>query len=899
MTPTPPPPRKPNPIMTTLTNFVQTVVPGNLSHLKLKPNAQAPELRIDDPQNPGAHSNPYHLVGDYYTGGRSSSCDIKIRNTMVSKRHFTIERDPQRPDWFWIKDEQSQNGLYQGKQRVTRQRLRHGDRFTLGPPDLAEGVTLTYTVPQGGLPPLQTAVLGLTEISQRLKPRARVLKLRVYDPQHPDQHPAPYPLAGDHYTLGRSQPSAASALDIQVQNRLVSECHLTFDRDPQHPNWFWVEDPGSTNGTYRGRRRLTGKHRLRHGDRFTLGPPDLQDVVTLTCFDPYIRVLRYGIYGFTGLSLLLALWIGLEWQKFSVRPLPHSIQGPVIVYARDNVTPLREPYNRAHIEFARLSDFPAYLPNAVIASEDTRFYWHLGVDPIGILRAVVTNLRSGSVQEGGSTVTQQLARSLFRDYVGTADSAGRKIREAIVALQLEMVYSKDFLMRTYLNRVYLGSGSYGFEDAAQFYFGKSARDLTLSEAATLVGILPAPNSFNPIRDYEAAVRVRDRVLSRMLSQGFITEAEAQRARRSRIEINPRAREQLESTIAPYFYDHVFAELERLLGSQLAQEGNFIIETALDPQIQTEAETALKALINTEGAALGFSQGAIATIDTQTGAIMAMVGGVDYADSQFNRATQALRQPGSTFKVLVYAAALEQGMSPSETFSCAPLTWQGQAFSGCQRSRGAVDMYQGMAQSENVVALRIAQAVGLNRVVRLAQRLGIESPLKPVPGLALGQSEVTVLEMTGAVATFANGGVYNRPHAIQRVLDSGDCRDRNDAQSCRVIYDFANTAEANQPGVAAEVATTMTALLQGVVQSGTGRNANIGAGAAGKTGTTNDNVDTWFVGYLPEVAIRDGIPAGIATGIWLGNDDNSPTSGSSAIAAKLWGDYMAQVLARFR
>ncbi|WP_448564510.1 PBP1A family penicillin-binding protein [Trichothermofontia sp.] len=878
--------------MTTLTSFVQTVVPGNLSQLKLKPNAQVPELRIEDPQNPNDHRTPYRLVGDYYTGGRSRSCDIRVRNTMVSKRHFTIERDPQRPDGFWIKDEQSQNGLYQGKQRVTRQRLRHGDRFTLGPPELAESVTLTYTLPQGTLAAAQTLVLGLTEISQRLKPRARVLKLRVHDPQHPDHHPVPYPLAGDHYCLGRSDRADGADSDINVQNKLVSKPHLSIDRDPQHPNWFWLEDLGSTNGTFQRRRRLTGRYRLRHGDRFTLGPPELQDVVTLTCIDPYIRVLRYGIYSFTGVSLLLALWIGLEWQKFSVRPLPRSIQGPVIVYARDNMTPLREPFNRAHVEFDQLSDFPAYLPNAVIASEDTRFYWHLGVDPIGILRALVTNVRSGSVQEGGSTVTQQLARSLFRDYVGTADSAGRKIREAIVALKLEMVYSKDYLLRTYLNRVYLGSGSYGFEDAAQFYFGKSARDLSLSEAATLVGILPAPNSFNPIRDYEAAVQVRDRVLSRMVTQGFISEAEAQRARRSRIEINPRAREQLESTIAPYFYDHVFAELERLLGSQLAQEGNFMIETALDPQLQTAAETALKGLVNTDGVALGFSQGAIATIDARTGAILAMVGGVDYADSQFNRATQALRQPGSTFKVLVYAAALEQGLSPSETFSCAPLIWQGQAFSGCERSSGgAVDMYQGMAQSENAVALRIAQAVGLNRVVRLAQRLGIESPLNPVPGLALGQSEVTVLEMTGAVATFANGGVYNRPHAIQRVLDSGDCRDRNDAQSCRVIYDFANTAEANQPGVSAAVAATMTTLLQGVVQSGTGRNANIGAGAAGKTGTTNDNVDTWFVGYLPGAAI--------ATGVWLGNDDNSPTLGSSAIAAKLWGDYMAQVLATFR
>ncbi|MEK0196094.1 transglycosylase domain-containing protein, partial [Microcoleus anatoxicus] len=215
------------------------------------------------------------------------------------------------------------------------------------------------------------------------------------------------------------------------------------------------------------------------------------------------------------------------------------------------------PQNNAHLELKKLPDFSPYLAKAVMASEDSRYYWHLGVDPIGVLRALLTNFRGGGIREGGSTLTQQLARSLFRDYVGTQDSAGRKFREAVVALKLESYYSKDELLLTYLNRVFLGIDLYGFEDAARFYFGKSAKDLTLSESATLAGILPAPNSFNPIQNYQLAVQYRDRVIERMRAMGTISQEEADRARRSRIEINPKAREFLQSTIAPYFYSYVF------------------------------------------------------------------------------------------------------------------------------------------------------------------------------------------------------------------------------------------------------------------------------------------------------------------------------------------------------
>ncbi len=738
---------------------------------------------------------------------------------------------------------------------------------------------------------VQTVQAKINFSKLKLKPGARVPELWVQDAGAAQAQV--YPLLGDRYILGRSSRSS----DIVVRNPVVSQVHLSLTRQRQStsalgalfPPPFILKDENSTNGVFRGRRRIRSTL-LRHGDVYTLGPPELENAVRIKYHNPppwYARVWQYGVYGVSGLAALATLTVLIEWQKFSVAPLPNTVQGPVIVYARDGETPLRTPSNRAHREFNRLSDYSSYLPKAVMASEDSRFYWHLGVDPIGVLRALVANIRGGGIREGGSTLTQQLARNLFRSYVGTEDSAARKLREAAVALKLENVYSKDFLLLTYLNRVYLGNDVYGFEDAAQFYFGQSAQQLSLSEAATLAGILPAPNRFNPVRDYEKAIEQRNGVLQRMLELGLINAEEASRARRSRLEINPKAKDELQGTRAPYYYDQVLAELQSLLGEDVAREGNFVVETALDLTVQSKAETSLRNAVETSGARDGFSQGAIVTLDASKGEVIALVGGVDYQQSQFNRATQAWRQPGSTFKVFTYTAALEEGLSPSTAFSCAPLNWQGQYFEGCRSGSGSLDLYAGLAQSENVIALRLAQEVGLQRVIRTARRMGIESELKAVPGLVLGQSEVTVWEITGAFGVLANQGIRNQPHTIRRILDSSDCPDRNNLQTCRVIFTAEDDrAKRQQEVLKPDVANTMTTLLQGVIQSGTGRAAAIGQGAAGKTGTTNDNVDLWFIGYLP---------SGLTTGIWLGNDKNDSTSGSSAIAAQLWGDYMRQIL----
>ena len=760
-----------------------------------------------------------------------------------------------------------------------------------GRPDPGKGRKSGQAVPRTVLGSItqafQTVQANVDFSKISLKPNARVPKLHIEsDGKHSE-----YPLVGEHYLLGRS----SKACDIVVRSPIISQTHLALTRDRSRPgNPFVIRDKGSTNGIYRNKKRLKSLP-LRHGDVLTLGPRELADAVTVRYIDPpptYLNVLRYGLYGATGFTSLLILWIvGLQWPKISTNPLPDLIQGPVLITA-DGEDGRREPINDlpniSHREKQRLREYSAFLPKAVVASEDTRFYWHIGVDPLGVARAIVTNLSEGEIREGASTLTQQLARSIYPEYVGTEDSAERKVREAVVALKMETFFSKDQLMLLYLNRVYLGNNLYGFEDAAQFYFGKSADSLTIAESATLVGILPAPNAFNPVQDYEAAVQYRNRVIERMVQLNMISQADGREARRSVIEISPNARKQLQSIRAPYFYSYVFSELDRVLGRDLAQEGNFVVETSLNLETQIAAERSLKSAIETRGEQLGYYQGAVVTLNTGTGEIEALVGGADYASSQFNRASQAIRQPGSTFKVFAYTSAIEQGISPGETFSCSDVSWRGLYYPGCASGGGALDMYAGLSRSENPIALRVAQAAGLDKVVEMAQRLGIESKLAAEPGLVLGQSEVTPLEITGAFGAIANSGVWNRPHGIQKVIDSSSCEDFSNIETCRVIYDFAKSADANVPVLEPWVADTVAGMMQGVVQGGTGRAASIGLGEGGKTGTTNDNVDSWFIGFVPA-------PYSVVTGIWLGNDENDPTDAGSGQAAQLWGEYMGSVL----
>jgi penicillin-binding protein 1A len=713
------------------------------------------------------------------------------------------------------------------------------------------------------------------------QPGTKTPELRIKEANGTEQV---YPLVGDRYTLGRS-----SSCDISIRNPVVSQTHLTVKRNRKHPRSFIIQDEKSTNGIYRGKRRFKS-FSLFHGESFTLGPPELAAGVTVKYINPpplWLYVVRYSLYSLVGILALLLLLFSIEWVKVPVYPIPKEATLPVVVYADDGETPINPTaQNSTHRELEKLSDFSDYLPQALIASEDSRFYWHFGVDPIGITRAIVINITSSELRQGASTLTQQLARSLFPE-VGRENTASRKIREMIVALKLETFYSKDFILKTYLNRVYLGIGSYGFEDAAQFYFAKSAADLDLSEAATLVAILPAPNSYNPVKDYDTAVGLRNRVIDRMVKMGMIDETEADRARRSRIEVSSEARETFSNTVAPYFYSYVIDELQALLGSEVAQEGNFIVETALNPQLQQQAEAALEYSIDNDGDRLGFSQGAIVTLDTTNGNILSLVGGVNYDESQFNRVVQAKRQPGSTFKIFAYAAALEQGIDPDTEYSCDSLVWQGQQYRGCERSSGNIDMYRGLAQSENVIALRVAQEVGLDQVIDMAKRLGVSSPLVEAPGVVIGQSETNVLEMTGAYSTIANDGIWNKPHAINRILDGSDCKDSSNRNSCREIYNFDDDKQTVRDVITQDITDKLTEILQ-ITEEGTGKAAYLeDEEVGGKTGTTDDNVDLWFIGYV--------YPKDLVTGVWLGNDDNSPTTGSSYQAASLWGRYMKQAV----
>jgi 1A family penicillin-binding protein len=587
--------------------------------------------------------------------------------------------------------------------------------------------------------------------------------------------------------------------------------------------------------------------------------------------------------------LTTAAVIAWQWQHISVRPLPTHANGPVKVFADDGRTVINPVQQEIHREFERLSDFSPYLPQAVIASEDSRFYWHFGVDPYGIARAIYITVFQQGPPQGASTLTQQLARSLFTD-VGRERTAGRKLREIMVALKLEAVYSKDEILKTYLNRVYLGGGNFGFEDAAQFYFAKSAQDLDIAEAATLVAMLPAPNLYNPVQDYATSVQLRNRVIERMAMLGMIEEQEANRARRSRIQISPRATQSLSSRQAPYFYHYVFGELNRLLGEEVASEGNFLVQTSLNLPMQTLAETSLNTFLRQRGQTNNISQGAVVTLDSRTGNILAMVGGRDFQQSQFNRASQAQRQPGSTFKLFTYTAAIAKGISPSRTYSCAPLSWGGQRYKACERSGDApaISLARGLIQSENTVALRIAQEIGLDQVIAVAREFGITTPLRKTPGLVLGDSETRVLEMTSAYGAIANQGQWIQPHGVLQIGDGGDCANPDQRSTCREVYQADPNTIRQKQVVSAATAATLTRLLQGVVDSGTGAAAQIGYGAAGKTGTTDQAVDLWFIGFLPQKHL--------VTGVWLGNDDSQPTHGSSALAAAVWGQYMRQAAA---
>jgi penicillin-binding protein 1A len=683
------------------------------------------------------------------------------------------------------------------------------------------------------------------------------------------------PLIEGRYRIGRD-----SSCELQIDHAAISREHALLSSSSA--GWL-LRDNGSTNGLWwRGRR--IAELLLRDGDRIRLGPPQQSDLPELVFCDPPLRELRQlrrglGLLilaglGSGGLLLLLSAWL------MPIRGSLATVRGPLALYDRQGRA-ISSIDTLKHRELPGLNAYPSALVEALLASEDSRFWWHPGVDPIGTARALVTNLLGGRVLQGGSTLTQQLARSLYPDEVGDGETLLRKWRELLVALQLEARYSKRDLLLSYLNRVYLGVG-WGFEDAAQHYFQTSARDLSLEQAALLVGLLPSPNGYDPCVNPEAALASRNQVLSKMAATGRISADRARRASRAPVVIAPQAcRNNPALRGAPFYTDQVRRDLEQLVGQEAAQEGNYLVDTHLDPALQQQVETVLRRWLERHKG-LTISQGAVVILDSRHGAILAIAGGRDYRQSQFNRASMALRQPGSTFKLVPFVVALERGMAPGSAVNCDPLAWGGIRYgSDC---RGSLSLTTALARSSNTAALRLARRVGLESVVQKARDLGISSALNPVPGLALGQSEVTLLELTSAYAAIANGGIWHAPRTIRRITDAEGCQGLADRR-CRQAADQAPLlANPGRKATTPAVSRALQSMLQAVVRQGTGRAAYRGGGEGGKTGTTNDSRDLLFVGSDPA--------RHWTVGIWLGNDDNSPTRASSALAASLWSEIIA-------
>ena len=512
----------------------------------------------------------------------------------------------------------------------------------------------------------------------------------------------------------------------------------------------------------------------------------------------------------------------------------------------------------------RLKDMPSYLPQAVLAVEDRRFYRHFGVDPWGLARAVAVNLGRGGVVQGGSTITQQLAKNLF---LTNERAIGRKIQEALLAFRLERKYSKNEILETYLNRVYLGAGAYGVEAAAQRYFGKSARHVTLAEAAILAGLLKAPSRFAPTRDLDLARSRAAVVLGEMAEAGFISQAKASRALAEPISVAEN------SSAGNYAADWIMEQVPGFIG-EIGED--IVVETTLEPALQDAAERALRDGLQSEGRKLNIGQGALVAMDGR-GAVRALVGGRSYAESQFNRATQARRQPGSGFKPFVYLAALERGLTPETLREDAPISigdWEPE--NSDRKYRGAVTLKEALALSLNTVAVRLGLEVGPKQVVRTAHRLGISSKLEANASIALGTSEVSLLELTGAYVPFANGGNGVLPYGITRIR----------TKAGRVLYARAGTG----PGrvVSPEHVAMMNAMLAETLRIGTGRRAELaGWPAAGKTGTSQDYRDAWFVGYT----------APLVCGVWLGNDDGTPSKRATggSLPAAIWSRFMTEAL----
>ncbi len=557
-------------------------------------------------------------------------------------------------------------------------------------------------------------------------------------------------------------------------------------------------------------------------------------------------------------SIALVAWIGAHLpaiQSLEVPKRPPSIR---ITGIDGRVLATRGDSGVA----ASLKELPKHVPQAFMAIEDRRFYEHHGVDPMGIGRALLANIMRRGVSQGGSTLTQQLAKNLF---LTQARTYTRKVQELVLALWLERKFSKDEILDLYLNRIYFGAGAYGIEAAAQRYFGKPAKQLTLAEAAMLAGVVKSPSRLAPTRNPEGAERRAQVVLTAMSSLGYVSEAKAKLAMAQ----PAHALKQFQNSSVNYIADWIMDVLHDLVGRV---EDDIIVETSIDPVLQAAAEKILTDDLTTKGDKAGVGQGAMVSMSTD-GAVRVLIGGRNYADSQFNRAVSAKRQPGSAFKPFVYLTALERGLTPDTIREDKPISLKGWRPENYTREYfGPVTLTQALAMSLNTVSVRLALEFGPTAVTRTAYRLGIASKLEPNPSIALGTSEVSLIEMVSAFAPFANGGAAIVPYVVENVR-----RPDGFVLYQRVPQNLGQVIEPRYVGM-------MNAMMQETLLTGTGRKAELGGyPAAGKTGTSQDFRDGWFVGYTGR----------LVTGVWLGNDDSSPTKKMSGggLPAEIWARFM--------
>ena len=553
------------------------------------------------------------------------------------------------------------------------------------------------------------------------------------------------------------------------------------------------------------------------------------------------------------------------------------------IYSADNVL-LAELFVEKR-DPVPLKAIPDDLKKALIATEDRKFYQHSGVDLKGILRALISDIRAGKFVEGASTITQQLAKTLF---LTSRKTVLRKIKEAFLAFQLERRYTKDEILELYLNQVYFGSGAYGVESAARLFFGKPAKDLTLAQCALIAGLPKSPSRYSPLIDKDLAIKRRNIVLKQMKDTGIISETAFTRAKQEKIypvkqNINP--------VKAPYFVDYIKNFLEKTLGSSSLYKGGLTVYTTLDFNLQKAAEhavanglLALENRMKTKKIKNPAPECGLVSLDVQSGGILAMIGGKDFYKSPFNRATSAKRQPGSAFKPIVYAYAIEHNFPQSKLILDAPVSfkiatrrhWRPENFSGDYK--GEITLRMALSLSENIPAIRLIETLGPSSVARFGYTLGIESPLYPNLSLALGTSEVTLINLTAAYSVFPNKGELIKPYGVMEVVD----------QSGRLVF---RVKPLKKVAMSRAGAAIMTDMLKGVIQEGTGKKAqSLTRPVAGKTGTTNGYKDALFIGFSPS----------IATGVWVGQDV-FVTIGKRETGAKaalpIWIEFMTKALDR--